>query len=344
MEVVLDRVRAIVARLLGLAPTRVDPDRSLFDLGFDSLIAVELSVVLRNDFGIELAVLQLLKEMTIGGLADVVLQQLASRPELVLLPSKGEAVDDAHLAEVTVTSIPVAEPPVAAPAPVSTTPSAEVLRYSALDYKRLTPAQRRVQRAVIGAARPLANIEVHGAEHLATPGPYVLATNHLTLLDVPLVLSVMPRPAVIFAAPELRRYPWIDWLLADLGNAIYVDRGAGDTEAIERGLAVLRAGGVLGLSPEGVRSGQLTRAKTGAARLAAGAGVPVVPLAIWGQDELAREWRRGRRARVQIRVGEPIPAPSQSIEELVPYTSRIMGRIAAMLPPSYRGVYADDVR
>jgi 1-acyl-sn-glycerol-3-phosphate acyltransferase len=162
------------------------------------------------------------------------------------------------------------------------------------------------------------------------------------------VLAIMPRPAVIFAAPELRRYPWIDWLLADLGHAIYVDRGAGDVEAIEQGLAVLRAGGVLGLSPEGVRSPQLTRAKTGAARLAVGAQAPVVPLAIWGQDALTQQWRHGGRARVHIRVGPPIPPPNgsggsgESTSELIAHTSRIMASIAALLPVRYRGEYAEE--
>ncbi len=339
-EAVRDRVRATVANLLGIAPDRIDPDRTLFDLGFDSLIAVELTVRLQADFGVELAVLQLLKDMTIGGLADVVLRDASSIPApIVAAPAPPPIASPAVPAPPAVGEAVIEG---ADPAP-SPRPSADAVRYSSLDYRRWTRAQRAVQRTVRALAWPLAAIEVQGIEHLLTPGAFVLATNHLTLLDVPLVLAVMPRPAVIFAAPELRRHAVIDWLLSDLGNAIYVDRGAGDVEAIEQGLAVLRAGGVLGLSPEGIRSPQLTRAKTGVARLSAGAAVPVVPLAIWGQDQLARQWRHDGRAQVHIRVGEPIPPAGSSTRDLITHTNEVMSQIAALLPARYRGAYADNV-
>jgi 1-acyl-sn-glycerol-3-phosphate acyltransferase len=334
-DAVRERVRTIVASLLGISPARIDSDRTLFDLGFDSLIAVELTVRLQADFGVELAVLQLLKDMTIDGLADVVLRDAAAGSPTVALSPSPPMVE----APPAVTE-PVIDRPTTTPAP---RPSADIVRYSSLDYRRWTRGQRMIQRAVIAISAPLLAIDVEGADYLSTPGAFVLATNHLTLLDVPLVLAIMPRPAVIFAAPELRQHRLINWLLSDLGNAIYVDRGAGDVEAIEKGLAVLRAGGVLGLSPEGIRSPQLTRAKTGAARLSAGAGVPVVPLAIWGQDELARQWRHGGRAHVHIRVGEPIAPTGPSPRELITHTNEIMSQIAAMLPPRYRGAYADSV-
>ena len=185
---------------------------------------------LQADFGVELAVLQLLKDMTIGGLADVVLRDAVS----VAVAAAGSRIDAA---------VSRCEPPApnraatgdrsdrptpdAPPTSAEPRPSAAVVRYSALDYRRWTRGQRAIQRAVTAVSRPLLDVDVQGAEHLHTPGPFVLATNHLTLLDVPLVLAVMPRPAVIFAAPGTASLP-VDrtGCSADLGNAIYVDRGS----------------------------------------------------------------------------------------------------------------------
>jgi 1-acyl-sn-glycerol-3-phosphate acyltransferase len=364
-DAVIDRLRQRIATLLGVSAARVDIERTLFDLGFDSLIAVELTVSLRADFGLELPVLQLLKDTTVRALADIIAAQAQSLPaQAQSVPAQtpgGYVAPDSSVSP----ALPVPEPaPEATPeptiaiagsAPKDSAPAdgidsipaalaADIARYESLDYGSWNRAQRAIKGSVLRATRLTATVDIIGAEHLSTAGPYVLATNHLTLLDVPLVLSIMPRPTVIFAAPELRRYPWIHWVLSDLGNAIYVERGTGDLEAIEKGLAVLRAGGVLGLSPEGIRTPELTRAKTGMARLAIGANVPIVPLAIWGQDALGTRWRRGRRAEVHIRVGAPITAPSgSSTADLVAHTTAVMTSLAALLPERYRGAYAEEV-
>ena len=80
------------------------------------------------------------------------------------------------------------------------------------------------------------------------------------------------------AADRLQALPWVRWFL-DLGDSIYVRRGEADQEALSRGLAVLRAGGMLGIAPEGTRScsGGLTRGHSGIAYLASAASAPILP-------------------------------------------------------------------
>ena len=68
---------------------------------------------------------------------------------------------------------------------------------------------------------------------------------------MPVMFSVLERPAIPFAAEELRRYPWLRLVLSDVGNAIYVRRGERDEQAIAQALAVLRAGGVLAVDARG---------------------------------------------------------------------------------------------
>ena len=147
-------------------------------------------------------------------------------------------------------------------------------RYESLDYRRWSPVQRAIKGTISAALRTVASIDVEDGHHLDTPGPYILVLNHMALVDVPLVLTVMPRPVIVLAASEYQSNRITDWFLADKGNAIYVDRGAGDIDALDQALTVLRAGGIVGLSPEGRRShtGALERAHNGVAYLAAKAG------------------------------------------------------------------------
>jgi 1-acyl-sn-glycerol-3-phosphate acyltransferase len=77
--------------------------------------------------------------------------------------------------------------------------------------------------------------------------------------------------------------------------------------------------------------------------LAARAGVPVVPMAAWGQERLGHSWRRLRRAPVRVRFGPPLVFGSvtPSRRELREYSDTVMRAIAAQLPERYRGVYGE---
>ena len=190
-------------------------------------------------------------------------------------------------------------------------------------------------RVLMGA---VARVTVEGAEHLARPGGYILASNHLCSWDPPFILSITPpRPKLtVLAAAKWQKVAPLR-LIFDAMDAIYLRQGDADRGALKAALALLKAGGTIGMSPEGTRSrtGALIRARSGVAWLALRANTPVVPVAIWGVEKINRELRR---AQVHARVGPAISfAPDLSAEAA---TEQLMRAIAALLPEEYRGVYA----
>jgi 1-acyl-sn-glycerol-3-phosphate acyltransferase len=330
-----------LGRVLGIPAERVEVERPLVDMGLDSLIAVELMTMLRSELGVELAVVRLLDGITLADLAGVVLEQLpASTPAAAPVPVAREA------APVLEPEPADAEPERVAPQAVAAT-NGDVRDYGTLDYERWTRGQRLLRRAVSAGIRAGARVHVEGTEHVPRDGGFVLATNHLSMADVPLLLTLMERPTIVIATDELKSFPWLDWVLGDLGNAIYVRRDAGEVEALEPALTVLRSGGIIGVGPEGRRSatGALESGRTGVAYLATRAGVPVLPVAAWGQERLGRGLWRLRRAPVTVRFGQPLhfPAGEAGPAELRAYTEDVMQAIARLLPPEYRGVYAGAV-
>ena len=209
-----------------------------------------------------------------------------------------------------------------------------------------TPGQR-LARGIVGlGVRMAARVEVEGLEHVPSSGAFILAGNHLSMSDVPVGWPHMERSIIPLVSHDLRQTRWLRWVLSGIGHAVYIRRGEGDEDALTRGLAVLRAGGAILIAPEGKRSpGGLRRGNTGAAYLATRAGVPVVPVAAWGQEDFTSNWRRLRRAPVRLHFGPPLDFPVGPLtsQELQEHSERIMLEIARMLPPEYRGVYADAV-
>ena len=115
-----------------------------------------------------------------------------------------------------------------------------------------------------------------------------------------------------------------------------------------RGLAVLRSGGALAISPEAYisKTGGLGRGHTGVAYLAIKAVAPIVPIVLYGQERAVRFWLRGRRVPISVRVGPPIDLPpgKLNVSHFHAYTETVMLTLARMLPPEYRGFYADRVQ
>jgi 1-acyl-sn-glycerol-3-phosphate acyltransferase/acyl carrier protein len=390
-------LREKVGKVLGVSPAKLDSERALTELGFDSLMAVELMTVLQVEVGVELAAVRLLQGVSISGLATLVLDQLrgveAVTPGAAGGVSKravsGEekgvnaGVNAAVSAAVNVKAEAVSveafevrgtslksEPPAAhasshnvdgadgtdsfhhthtSAASLRDTlsslqgfPSSSRSRYATLDYSRWTAGQRAVRGVVSVAMRTLTSMRVEGLENLPRSGGCLLAINHLSMADTPVVLSLLSRRTIMFASEHLRGSALMNWFLSDMGDAIYVRRGEGDTDALASGLAVLRAGGMLGLGPEGTRSPNgLQRGHTGIAYLATQTGVPVVPLAVWGQEKIPAYLRSMRRAPINVRIGAPLrfadSAPDAA--RLREYTDQVMISIASMLPVEYRGVY-----
>ena len=219
--------------------------------------------------------------------------------------------------------------------------------YSTIDYSRFTRSQT-LLRAVTGAGLSvLAAIEAEGLENIPASGPCIIAVNHLSKADTPLFMSKLPRRTVMLANEKYRSSRIINWVISDVGQAIYVTPNALDEHALNDALAVLRAGGLLGLAPEGTRSktGGLMRARTGAAYLAVAANVPVVPVAAWGQENWRSRMRSLHRIPICVRAGKPLvfpPGPATP-QQLLQYTDEIMHALARLLPERYRGVYGAEL-
>ncbi|WP_280272316.1 lysophospholipid acyltransferase family protein [Nocardia wallacei] len=176
-------------------------------------------------------------------------------------------------------------------------------------------------------------IDIAGQQHLPRSGGAVLAVNHTAYLDfmeVGLVGRESGRNVRYMMKAELER-GIVGWLMKHC-KAIGVDRSAG-AESFARAVAALRDGEIVVVYPEATisRSFELKEFKSGAARMAIEAEVPIVPMVIWGAQ---RVWtkdmprRLGRhRFPINIRLGEPIPA-HEPVDDL---TAELRSRMRELL-------------
>jgi 1-acyl-sn-glycerol-3-phosphate acyltransferase len=214
--------------------------------------------------------------------------------------------------------------------------------------RHTTPCKHRVVKYfLLTLLKIVARVDIQGFENLPA-GPFVAVINHLSSFDTLAGIAVGPiRQATTFAAIEHRSDPIGGWILDQLG-VIWVRRGEADREAIKIALDELKSGTVMAMAIEGTRSrtGGLQTGKTGSAFLASRTHVPLVPGAIWGTEQIISNMKRLRRSAVHIRIGRPFPLPEgrANTEQLEEYTDQVMLKIAAMLPPAYRGVYAERVK
>jgi 1-acyl-sn-glycerol-3-phosphate acyltransferase len=138
----------------------------------------------------------------------------------------------------------------------------------------------------------LFRLRARGRENLPATGGYVLACNHVSSLDPwPLGLPLWPRRWLRFMAKS-ELYWWPLRLVLDGAGAFKVRRGLADIEAIETAVRLARDGHVIAMYPEGTRRAKglvkkhKPRPRSGAARIALEAGVPLVPAAVAGTDRL----------------------------------------------------------
>jgi len=146
-------------------------------------------------------------------------------------------------------------------------------------------------------------VTVIGADRIPLTGPVILVANHESLFDPWLLALATPRPVRYMAKSELWRYRIIGAAMDSFG-AFPVERGTGDATAISRAAALLRAGEVLGMFPQGTSKIRAQRPfHRGAARLSLVTGAPLVPVSLVGTRGIPWPWK-GRQT--LIRVGEPI--------------------------------------
>jgi putative phosphoserine phosphatase/1-acylglycerol-3-phosphate O-acyltransferase len=196
---------------------------------------------------------------------------------------------------------------------------------------------------------PYARFDIAGTQHIPTTGPALVVANHRSYFDVPtLGLTVMKAGRIPrgMAKKELFDAPIVGQLARAFGQ-IMVDRSGGPTEAMAEAIKALRAGEVIVLTPEGtIPRGRdffqtKLKGKTGAARLAAATQVPVIPVGIWGSEQV---WPRSARLpnmtnllhppTVQVRVGPPVQGLTGAHAKAD--TETIMAAIVDLLPEEAR--------
>jgi len=208
-------------------------------------------------------------------------------------------------------------------------------------------ASRLVNLAESGLVALLCRVDDAEIAKVPAVGPLILVTNHVGFLEIPVLHSrLRPRRVVGLAKAESWRNPLLGWLF-DLWGAIPVKRGEPDLAALRKCLDFLRDGGILVVAPEGTRSGhgRLQRGHSGVVTLALRSGAPILPLAFCGGEALKRNAKRFRRTPFHIMVGEPFHLSvegrvTQAVRQDL--TDNIMYKLAALLPPAYRGQYAAD--
>lgn len=186
-------------------------------------------------------------------------------------------------------------------------------------------------------------VHLRGRYNIPRRGPYIIAANHLSWIDVPMVPAYVPGK-VVYMAKEEAFHSKVGWIVRFLG-AFPVKRGEGDRQALRTADDLLKKKKVLAIFPEGTRSKTHTLAKAhaGLGMIALRSGVPVLPVAIWGSEHALKKFG----AQVTVYYGKPVVFKPKGAkitrEEIEATTEEVMRRIAALLPDRYRGIYGEVV-
>jgi 1-acyl-sn-glycerol-3-phosphate acyltransferase len=206
--------------------------------------------------------------------------------------------------------------------------------------------------------RLLTRPTIEGLEHVPARGGAIFASNHLAVADSFLLPLLVPRRITFLAKREYFVQPgvlgWIKKTFFTGVGQVPVDRSSASAAqaALDTAVRILREGRLLGIYPEGTRSpdGRLYKGKTGVARMALEAGVPVIPVAMIGTDKVnpigSRIWKPYH---VHIRIGEPLDfsryagmSGDRFIERSM--TDEIMYALMELSGQTYVDMYAASVK
>ncbi len=195
---------------------------------------------------------------------------------------------------------------------------------------------------------PYARFDISGTEHIPRTGPAILVGNHRSYFDLQTIIQLLRatgRTARGLGKKEIFDVPVVGAIATALGG-IPVDRASGGQESFEHAAVALEGGELVCLLPQGTipRGAKfydpVLKGRTGAARLAAMTGAPVIPFGIWGSEQV---WPRSEPVprvfnltdppTVRVRVGPPVELKGRSAAA---DTRRIMAAITDCLPPQAR--------
>jgi 1-acyl-sn-glycerol-3-phosphate acyltransferase len=178
-----------------------------------------------------------------------------------------------------------------------------------------------------GCCRVLTGWDVRGRRHIPRTGGVVVACNHISFWDPPLIGAAVPRELYFLAREDLFRSPLLGSLIRSV-NAIPIRRGVADLSGLSRAMQHLKEGAALLMFPEGgrMRDGELHPARPGVGMMAVHADVPIVPCHISGSDRQRQWWYRGTRVRLwfgparswqDLAGAETDPSPGRALYQRV---------------------------
>lgn len=198
-----------------------------------------------------------------------------------------------------------------------------------------------------GITSLIARIDDAELEVVPKQGPLIIYTNHVNLLEIPIVYThLQPRKVHGMLLAERWNIPLLNWAL-DVTGTIPIHREEADIHAIRTGLRILEKGEMLIIAPEGRRShdGKLQPAHPGVVLLGLHSRAALIPVGYYGAERYKENLRRLKRTDFHLRVGKPfhLDAHGATVTRRVrkKMMDEMMRQLASVLPPEYRGQYAD---
>ena len=198
-----------------------------------------------------------------------------------------------------------------------------------------------------GTLKLFADYEVTGKGNVPPMGPLIVVANHQSYVDPPLLAASIPRRLWFPAKREVFRGAVVSWFLRSYG-AFPVNRQGSDVRAYRWLLEKLSLDSAVAIFPEGTRSpGAMRRATSGAVQVALKTQAPLLPVGITGTERIGH-WLRvvNPTGTIRVNVGTVFSLPSlegrPNKEVVRSLADMVMGRVAALLPDGYRGVYGTE--
>lgn len=158
--------------------------------------------------------------------------------------------------------------------------------------------------------KTLLRIRATGTENIPKDGACIIAANHRSHLDPPVINIISPRPVLFMAKKELFDVPVLSWLIRKAG-AIPVNRDGRDVSTLKKAVGMLKDGHCVGIFPEGSRArpGEFRKPQAGVGFLIEKAKVPVIPMLIEGTDKILPSKAKLPKLflyNIEVKVGKPV--------------------------------------
>jgi len=217
-----------------------------------------------------------------------------------------------------------------------------------ITYPRRQVSRKLVRYLASAAFTLLSDFKIKGQEHLPHEGPLLVVANHFSFIDPVAVIKIAPWPLEFVGGGDFPHAPNIVKSLPKLWGFYPLRRGTASRDALRAAEIILKQKGVLGIFPEGGNWAEVLRpARPGAAYLASRTGARILPIALYGFNDIFPV-HLGKRPTVHVNIGKPFGPFSASGKgrerrrQLDGIGMKIMQHIADLLPDNFRGFLAED--